>query len=837
MRQLDSVFLFFNQSEENSVHLFDEYSKIIGSFSQSNLLLESIKQNVLLANKQSETFKFYDQNQKSTRDLSKESATFLWLKLFRDIFVELPLDKYAKTDMISKLKEYYHNNNKQLKLIDEFNRNYKSKDALRWYTGQPFIYKQLNRALRTENIEQLHTFRFFIADLCSSIIEEHQFIKEYFENITLYRGLTMSITEFEKLKDNVGKLISTNGFLSTSRSKDVAKIFVGGPIENKQNIFFEIECNIDKLQDAIVFADIARFSKYPEEKEVLFDLGATFEILSINKDESDCWLVHLKATDIGEKISQEYIQSNRREMKGESGAFAFAGLLAEMGDYTQALSFYERLLYNDSGEDKAWIFNGIGTIYSGRRDFDKAIENLSHAYELMIKAEPQRVEESTIVLNNLGNLFTSKGEYDKAIIHFLEALMNRRRLFGDQLFNLDADIMCNIGTVYFLEGKDYDISLDYYLKAFEIQETCYPSNHVIIANALHNIANCYLKKEDYDQSLKYFNDCLAIRKQILPPEHVDLASTLANMGTVYCKMGKMDESLGCFTKSLKIYETIFPNGHPNTSICLTNVGHFYHSQDNYDEALKYFEKAFEMNELFLSTIHSDIAGNLINIANVLIDQDKQEEALIYRLLSFVIEEKLYPNGSINMINNLDKIAEIYFQKGEYPRAIAYNLKTLVVIKCLPRNDQIDPVRTANILSNMGMAFMMKGEIDLSLAYHIRALHRRNKIFPDGHSSICSSLTHTATLYHLKGQHILALQYYEKALMMHQKLLPDTYPINYNVGEIFFNISNIHTITNNLNLAQQYAEKALDVFHNTTVPGNSSRKAAEDNIAKIIELMR
>jgi hypothetical protein len=302
MRQLDSVFLFFNQSEENCEDLLNEYSKIIGNFSHSNLLLESIKENISLANKQAETFKFYDQNQKSTRDLSKESATFLWLKLFRDIFVEFSLDKYAKKDMICKLKEYYHNNNKQLKLIEEFDRNYQSNDALQWYKGQPFIYKQLNRALRTENIEQLHSFRIFIAGLCSNISKEHQFIKEFVENITLYRGLTMSINEFEKLKDNVGKLISMNGFLSTSRSKDIAKIFSGRSIENKQSILFPIKCNADKLQDPIIFADIARFSKYPAEQEVLFDLGATFQILNINKDESDCWLVHLEATDIGEKI-------------------------------------------------------------------------------------------------------------------------------------------------------------------------------------------------------------------------------------------------------------------------------------------------------------------------------------------------------------------------------------------------------------------------------------------------------------------------------------------------------------------------------------------------------
>lgn len=837
MRQLDSIFLIPDQSEKISEDLFERYSKIIGIYSQSSLLFESIKENVTLASKQSETFKFYDQKQKSTRDLSKESATFLWSKLFRDIFVELPLDKYARTDMVCKLKEYYHNNNKQLKLINEFDRNYKSEDALQWYTDQPFIYKQLNRALRTENIEQLHAFRYFVADLCSSITKEHELVKEFIDNIVLYRGLTMSSIEFEKLKDNVGKLISMNGFLSTSRSKNVAKVFAGKSIEDKQCILFEIECNVEELQDAIAFADIARFSKYPEEEEILFDLGATFEILSLKKEESvDYWLVNLKATNTGEKISHEYIQSNRREMVGTSCEIAYASLLADMGKYTQAQKVYERLIHDDSGEDQARIFHGIGTIYSAKRDFDKAIQNLSHAYRLMINTDPQRVEESTVVLNSLGNVFTAKGEYDKAFIHFLEALMNRRRLFGDQFFNMDGDIFCNMGTAHFLEGKDYNLALDYYLKAFDIQETCYPSNHAILANALHNIANCYVKKQDYHQALKYFNDSLSIKKQILPPEHIDLAATLTNIGTVYYKMGKIDESFSYFTKSLKIYETAFPKGHPDTSICLTSIAHFYYSHNNYDEALEYFEKALEMNELFLPIINSDIAGNLINIANVLADQNKQEEAFVYRKLSLFIEEKLHPNGSITIMKNLSKIAEMHFEKGDYPQSIAYSLKKLIVVKCLC-SDQVDSITTANALCNIGMAFMMMGKIDLSLAYHIRALHRRYKIFPDGDSSLCVSLTHTANLYHLKEQHTLALQYYEEAFIMYQKLFPDTYQINHHVGEIFFNISNIHLINNDLHLAQQFAEKALHIFRSTTVPEHHGRRTAEENIVKIIQRLK
>ncbi|CAF3947148.1 unnamed protein product, partial [Rotaria sordida] len=163
LRQLDSVFIY--SIEEKDENFLDKYSKIIGIFDQQIDLFRSIEENTDLAIKQVESFKFYEKNQKSTRELSKESGSFLWLRLFKDIVLKLPHDEQSKQEMIEKLNEIYRNNNRQLKLIGNFKNEYKSEDAIQWYTGQPFLYKQLNRALCTEDIELLYKFRYFISDL------------------------------------------------------------------------------------------------------------------------------------------------------------------------------------------------------------------------------------------------------------------------------------------------------------------------------------------------------------------------------------------------------------------------------------------------------------------------------------------------------------------------------------------------------------------------------------------------------------------------------------------------------------------------------------------------
>jgi hypothetical protein len=81
----------------------------------------------------------------------------------------------------------------------------------------------VNKALRSEDIDQLHTFQFFIGDLSENLAREHEKMLLSKERIvTVYRGLKLDKEEFDKL-------ISTNGYLSTSRLRSKALTFIMKP--------------------------------------------------------------------------------------------------------------------------------------------------------------------------------------------------------------------------------------------------------------------------------------------------------------------------------------------------------------------------------------------------------------------------------------------------------------------------------------------------------------------------------------------------------------------------------------------------------------------------------
>ncbi|CAF4736343.1 unnamed protein product, partial [Rotaria magnacalcarata] len=76
--------------------------------------------------------------------------------------------------MINSCRKQYQGNQSVMKQIEEFSMNYDENKAAEWYSEDIFLFRLLNRALRTENIDIIYKFRFFIADLHRQLDKMHR---------------------------------------------------------------------------------------------------------------------------------------------------------------------------------------------------------------------------------------------------------------------------------------------------------------------------------------------------------------------------------------------------------------------------------------------------------------------------------------------------------------------------------------------------------------------------------------------------------------------------------------------------------------------------------------
>ncbi|CAF1249724.1 unnamed protein product [Adineta steineri] len=681
-RSLVAVFIVCSNHQRYKP-LMKEYNKIIGIFTKQHDLLESIKEKVNLVEKQTLTFSLFDRKQKSLNNLSQESTSFLLHQMLIYVLKQMSQDEQSRKEMLDMCRDYYKNNKQELKKIEEFQNTYTRDKAMEWYTDECFIYKLLNKALRTEDIELLFIFRFFIIDLCAVIEQENQLLKNK-ETLTLYHGTQIPKEELEKIKDSIGKTISTNGFLSTSRNINVSLGFIHMNAQSNDftSVLFEIKAN--PLLKTVIFADVKNKSRIEGEEEVLFNINSLFEIVSVCFDSKlSVWKVELNATDEGAEKVEEHLSLSKQEMEEYTPLIYFGRfLLYELDQVDRAEKYFNMLLKSlpHDHPDIASVYNNIGTVHNKRDELNLALKNYEIAYETRRKQLPSNHSHIAGSLRNIGMIYQAKGAFNTALDYFQQALTVQKNLYSGNNLQKALSIQ-NIGIVY-TDKEDFDTALTYLSRALEMFKHVLPDQHSDIATCLGSIGDAHEKKGNLDIALDYYQQRLNMDEQCLPLEHSNLSIDLSSIIDIYKKMNKIDKALDLCQQKLLIQKTRLGENHPRvartlmimvnfikndnpnealqhyrqalsvlenctrldyqvTSQCLTLVGGLYFNYDMIEAALRCDLKALELDRQTLSSDHTSIANSLRNIGLCYEDMNNLSEALRYYNESLSIYQANY----------------------------------------------------------------------------------------------------------------------------------------------------------------------------------------------------
>jgi hypothetical protein len=205
-------------------------------------------------------------------------------------------EKIAMYTMLDRWYQYYQDDPRALVIIRRFAKQYRSADAVRWYTKDSFIYRFVNEMLRSGAIEMSHSVRFYIADLSAQLAELKCKQRELMKGVkVLYRGFRQSTQELEALETLVGSAIVTKTFMSTSWDIEVAVFFAGInqlQSDESQPLLLELTVGFDSV--SVIAADISSLSNFPEEREVLFDIGTKFRVEMVTFDSlHNIWVCQL----------------------------------------------------------------------------------------------------------------------------------------------------------------------------------------------------------------------------------------------------------------------------------------------------------------------------------------------------------------------------------------------------------------------------------------------------------------------------------------------------------------------------------------------------------------
>ncbi|CAF2251126.1 unnamed protein product [Rotaria magnacalcarata] len=556
LRHVDSIFIFC-QNKNNYEKLKKDYCKIIGIFNEQRSLALSIKNAIEIVDKQSTIFALYDTDkQKSMRDLSRESGSFIFLQLFKQAMKQMAMNNgstnESKHEMIDRCRMYYRGNEKEIKNIAEFEKGYTPNQAIRWYTRDSFIYKLINKALRTDDIDSLYNYRFYIVDLSKCLAE------------------------------SIGHHIAVNTFFSTSRQISVAEV------------------------------------SFQDEDEVIFDLGTVFKIESFQcKGENRYWICRMKASDEGQVIAQEYLDFKQAELNKSSDIEIILGdLLHDMGEWLKSHIYFEQLAVRRINDPQ--VHFAIARSHDALNRSDHALSHLKQAYILAMESDTKCFALAAKICYYSSRVYYTCNNFADALVFNKKALELYRRAGANDNQAGIAHALRGAGLIYFLKCE-HEASLEHFQQALQLFQDVYPFDHPDKSTALSSLSYSYYLIGEYERALQYMLDGTAIHERLLPKDHPQLAVDFTCVGKLLYKQGKYDAALQRFYYATDLYDRRIMEINRTYAVILNNIGKALYRLNKLDEACAYYRKALEFIEkLFLTTSpdHADLAYTWKNMGEL-----------------------------------------------------------------------------------------------------------------------------------------------------------------------------------------------------------------------------
>ncbi|CAF3999473.1 unnamed protein product [Adineta steineri] len=845
------IYIFCKDKEKHEEWIKLYSNKIRGIFINKQELLTKLNEDVefntkmipisIIPAKQSS-------EETSMRNLDEEKTLFMWYQLLIEILNRMPLTSISRRDLLNQCRHEYREDKIELNRIQEFENTYNADNVIEWYTRDAFLYRLLNRALRTRDISIIFQFRFVLVDLHNRLKNLHI---EYIQSLdktkalTVYRGQGLTLAELNKLKDNINGRVAMNSFISTSLSSAVAVDFAGNGTGRPliESVLFEIECPVKLSKQP--FVNIQKYSHLKTENEVLFTIGTIFRIKSVELFTDDIWFVKLiLCEDEINLIKDELIDDLKYEMDETTDILTLAKFLFEMGDLNKAEEFYT-LLFDElptDHPDVITIKNDLGGIYREKGEYLKALKNHKQALKLQKLLIPYDFVQLAAIYNDIGYVYEELGNYSQALKFHRKTLQIRRKHHPYYKFHF-ATTYNHLGNVYNHIGKK-KLALKYHKKALVIKRRFYSEIHPNLANEYNNIGEVYLSIQNIKKAQIYLEKGLEIRLKSLPNDHQALAISYSNLGQVYDYKNDHKKGLECYQKALDILLKCLPSNHIDLAAIYNNIGECFNDLGDFTSALINHKKALKIRCGLLSNarVQADTALSYCNIGKLFKGQEKYMIALKYfkkaltltlsmnnnkKLLGIVYynmatayQNKLnmklamkYFKKALKFELKFDKssvsldLADIYYGLGEvyeknhdFTTALVHFEKSLDIKK---QHLTIDHPVIEETLSTIGFVYTKQGDIDRALSYLIEAFNLQVKSNSTYLTSICISI---GSLYHSKQDDQNALIFYQKALTYITK-------DNRELGSLYYQIGLIYYDKNDL-------DQALENFANAlTFPSN------------------
>jgi hypothetical protein len=503
-KKIDSIYVFCADKQKHEKWALS-YPIIKGVYTNINLIYAQLVKDTKRVEQNLIGFDVVKLHN-TTDSKNEQDVDFMYAQLIKDAL--LKLSDSDMTDMITFCRTQYEGNSIELKLIDEFERDYKDKSqAIWWYTRESFLYKMLNKALRTLDIDVMYALRIFIRHLHEQLSEvAHEQSTKQSSIQTLYRGQGLTKQEFQQLKSNEGGFFSVKAFLSTSRNEKTALWFANRCDGNVIRVIMVLNIDLGTKLN-IPVANVETLSAEQDEQEYLISMGSVFRIGALSERDDGCWSLPLVLTTEADPELVKLTESFKKQYRSLPPIAQLFLITKNMG-HPRA----ENFSFVIAGGDYWRRAEKTGSEPTQQQVLKQLFQKLETARTHVNEDDPSLLKTYALISYN----YVLEGEQEKALEYEIKQLQCMNNDPKATLEQLTMTLDSVAGT--FKTKKDYSNALMYYERSLARKQKELPDIHPDIAKSFNMIASCQYELKQFSDALPNAQKAVAIAQRSLPQD-------------------------------------------------------------------------------------------------------------------------------------------------------------------------------------------------------------------------------------------------------------------------------------------------------------------------------
>lgn len=662
-----------------------KHKKVVAVFKSASDLLRNLRKKVNIFKSQTEQVRF-SSFQQSFTDVSRGKTEFAWRQTLTNVLRRMPNDERAKIDLFQSLKQAANQDKINCDHLIEFQKEISESTAVKWYTRETFIYRELNKAFRTNDFFFIYQLRYFINLLCSAL-EKCRFKLNENETKKLYRGIQIPVGQFKKIEQNLGQTICMNGFASTSASHNVALAFALESLisDNFVRVLFEI--NVESSDKTTIFANIEDQAYFKNEQEYLFVYYSCFKVEKIEFDQNNkCWRVSLNTGSSSNDLIDSGVRLTDTPLKTSSPFLSFGDILIdEFQQLDQAQQYFTQLtmhLPNDHA-DLPFVYNALGRIYTEQRKGERAMNSFTEACSIVRKQKPVDSKKLGIILNNIALLHQKNRNYDEAQNLLNESLQCAESATKRDPIDIGLSYQ-NLGNLFYVR-KEFDRAQSYLTKALEFFSSPELGKNQYEAACFGSLGQIH-QSNNKSLALSYFQQQLSIEESILVPYHKKLSKHLDIIMTCYEQIGCVDDALHFCDKRIKDLQKQFGEEHVFLARTYYWQAKFLASKDR-EKAIAVYEKCASLFRKLSPTDFFAFNRCLNELIVLYFNDSSFEEVRKCQLECLELNRKYSTADSKNLAYLLRDMGFVHIKLQMKSAALQYYRESLSIYRLRPEEYQ------------------------------------------------------------------------------------------------------------------------------------------------------